>query len=165
MTNKNYTYFNDLFIYVELDSYIVGNELSYYKYKFYSMCFFYIENNIFYFLSLFFSENIISLNYLKRYKSLFFFLLRANIFGNTKHLKLEGRGYKLYSYINSIILKLGYSHLCYFLLPVNVLFISRKKKLHYKLFSFSDSLIGNLLYRIQSFRVPNTYKKKGIFIT
>jgi hypothetical protein len=30
--------------------------------------------------------------------------------------------------------------------------------------SFSNQIMGNLLFRMQSFRIPNTFKKKGIFI-
>lgn len=164
MKNK-YIYFSNFFFYIELDNYLIGNKLAYFKYKFNSNFYFYTENNIFYRFKFFFNELNIEKQIEKKILSSFFLFLRSNFFGHIKHLKLEGRGYKLYNYINMLILKLGYSHLCYFLLPINVIFLSKRKKFNYKLFSFSHYLIGNLLYKIQSFKVPNTYKKKGIFIT
>jgi len=165
MLKKQYYFLNSLFYYVELNMYLVGTNISYFKYKFDSSFFFYIVNNIFYFFNFYlFSNDLIDLIW-KKNKYLFFSFFSSNLFYNIKHLKLEGRGYKLYYYLNYIILKLGYSHLCYFLLPLNVYFSSKKKKSNYKIISFSNDLIGNLLFRMQCFRIPNTYKKKGIFIT
>lgn len=165
MSFKQFFYINNLYFYVELNTYLVGTELSFFKYKFNSSFFFFIVNNIFYFFYFNLLENINTINILwKKYKYLFFSFLKSNIFYNVKHLKLDGRGYKLYYYLNYVILKLGYSHLCYFLLPLNVSFLSKKKKSHFKMVSLSNELIGNLLFRMQSFRIPNTFKKKGIFI-
>lgn len=166
MFSKQYFYINSLYFYVELNCYLVGTNISFFKYKFNSSFFFFIMNNVFYFFSFFLLEQQSSIRVLwKRNKYLFFSFLKSNLFHNIKHLKLEGRGYKLYYYLNYVILKLGYSHLCYFLLPLNVYFFSKQKKSYYKVVSFSNDLIGNLLFRMQCFRIPNTYKKKGIFIT
>ncbi len=165
MNFKQFYFLKTLFFYVETNIYLVGTEISYFKYKFNSSFFFFIMNNIFYFFTfyLFDVKNTIESTW-KKNKYLFFSFFRSNLFYNIKHLKLEGRGYKLYYYLNYVILKLGYSHLCYFLLPFNVIFLSKKKKMHYKIISFSNESIGNLLFRMQSFRIPNTFKKKGIFI-
>jgi len=164
MLKKQFFFLHSFFYYVELNTYLVGTSISYFKYKFDSSFFFYIVDNIFYFFTfmLFKNKNIYS--FWKMNKYLFFSFFKSNFFYNIKHLKLEGRGYKLYYYLNYVIFKLGYSHLCYFLLPLNVYFFSKKKKSNYKMISFSNDLIGNLLFRMQCFRIPNTYKKKGIFI-
>jgi hypothetical protein len=165
MSFKQFFYINNLYFYVELNTYLVGTELSFFKYKFNSSFFFFIIDNIFYFFYFSLLENSNNINSLwKKNKYLFFSFFKSNIFYNIKHLKLEGRGYKLYYYLNYVIFKLGYSHLCYFLLPLNVSFFSKKKKSHFKVVSLSNELIGNLLFRMQSFRIPNTFKKKGIFI-
>lgn len=162
---KQFFYINSLFFYVELNTYLVGSDISFFKYKFNSSFFFFIIDNMFYFFHFYLLENTSNIELIwKKNKYLFFSFFHSNLFYNIKHLKLEGRGYKLYYYLNCVILKLGYSHLCYFLLPLNVSFLSKKKKSHYKMVSFSNELIGNLLSRMQSFRIPNTYKKKGIFI-
>ena len=165
MNFKQFYFLKTLYFYVETNIYLVGTEISYFKYKFNSSFFFFIMNNIFYFFTfcLFDNKYNIELTW-KKNKYLFFSFFRSNLFYNIKHLKLEGRGYKLYYYLNYVILKLGYSHLCYFLLPFNVIFLSKKKKMHYKIIIFSNEVIGNLLFRMQSFRIPNTFKKKGIFI-
>lgn len=164
LLNKYYI-LNSLFYYVESNFYLIGTHISFFKYKFSNSFFFYIENQIYYF----FTYTLLFTNKLnliwKEKKYLFFSFLRSNLFYNVKHLKLEGRGYKLYYYLNYVIFKLGYSHLCYFLLPMNMYFYSRQKKSYYRIVSFSNSQIGNLLFRMQCFRIPNTYKKKGIFIT
>lgn len=164
MLKKQFFFLHALFYYVELNVYLIGTNISFFKYKFDSSFFFYIINNIFYFFTFRLLSNNKIYSFWKSNKYLFFSFLKSNLFYNIKHLKLEGRGYKLYYYLNYIILKLGYSHLCYFLLPLNVYFISKKKKSNYRIVSFSNSLIGNLLFRMQCFRIPNTYKKKGIFI-
>jgi hypothetical protein len=165
MLLKHYFFLNSLFFYVELNNYIVGTSISFFKYRFNSTFFFFILNNIFYFFNFYLLEKKESIIHeWKKNKYLFFSFFRSNVFYRIKHLKLEGRGYKLYYYLNYIVFKLGYSHLCYFLIPLNVLFLSKKKKLNYKMVSFSNQIMGNLLFRMQSFRIPNTFKKKGIFI-
>lgn len=166
MKVRQFYYLNSVFYYVELNMYLVGTNISFFKYKFNSNYFFFVLNNIFYFFSFFLLVNPYSSFLIwKNNKYLFLSYFRSNIFYNIKHLKLEGRGFKLYYYLNYVIFKLGYSHLCYFLLPLNVYFYSKQKKSYYRIISFSKDVIGNLLFRMQCFRIPNTYKKKGIFIT
>jgi len=157
---------NSFFIYIELNSYLVGTNISFFKYKFNSSFYIFLLDNIFYFSYFFLLEKKEIINTIwKKHKYLFFSFFKSNLFYNLKHLKLDGRGYKLYYYLNYVILKLGYSHLCYFLLPLNVYFTSRQRKSYYRVVSFSTSQIGNILFRMQCFRIPNRYKKKGIFIT
>lgn len=166
MLCSRYYNINSLFFYVELNSYLVGTSISFFKYKFNSSFFIYVVDSIFYFFYFYLLENKEIIHSVwKKHKYLFFSFFKSNLFYNIKHLKLEGRGYKLYYYLNYVILKLGYSHLCYFLLPLNVYFYSKQKKSYYRIVSFSSDVIGNLLFRMQCFRIPNTYKKKGIFIT
>lgn len=165
MEIKQFYYLHFLFYYVELNMYLVGSIISFFKYKFNNNYFFFIENNIFYFFSFFLLMDVCTyINNWRNNKYKYLLFLRSNLFYNIKHLKLEGRGFKLYYYLNYVIFKLGYSHLCYFLLPLNVYFYSKQKKSYYKIVSFSKDIIGNLLFRMQCFRIPNTYKKKGIFI-
>jgi hypothetical protein len=166
MELKQFYYLNSLYYYIELNIYLIGTAISFFKYKFNNNYFFFIKDNIFYFyyfsLLLKFDDCLLLW---KKNQYLFFSYLFDNLFYNIRHLKLEGRGFKLYYYLNYIIFKLGYSHLCYFLLPLNVYFYSKQKKSYYRIVSFSTPLIGNLLFRMQCFRIPNTYKKKGIFIS
>lgn len=155
----------NVFYYVELNMYLIGTSISFFKYKFNDLYFIFINNNFFYFFPFYlFSIGNSILNIWKKNKYLFISFFKSNLFYNIKHLKLDGRGYKLYYYINYVIFKLGYSHLCYFLLPLSIYFYSKQKKSYYKLVSFSISEMGNLLFRMQCFKIPNKYKKKGIFI-
>lgn len=163
--NLRFFNINLIFYYIELNMYLIGTSISFFKYKFNSIFFIYIQDYFFYFFSfslLAFNNTVLLI--WKKNKYLFFTFFKSNLFYNIKHLKLEGRGYKLYYYINYIIFKLGYSHLCYFLLPLNIYFYSKQKKSYFKLVSFSTFSMGNLLFRMQCFKIPNRYKKKGIFI-
>jgi len=163
----NLCYYNlaTVFHYVELNIYLIGTDISFFKYKFNNYFFIFVNNNFFYFFPFhLFNVNEIIMDIWKKNKYLLISFFKSNLFYNIRHLKLDGRGYKLYYYINYVILKLGYSHLCYFLLPLNIYFYSKQKKSYYKLVSFSSSMMGNLLFRMQCFKIPNKYKKKGIFI-
>lgn len=121
--NLRFFNINLIFYYIELNMYLIGTSISFFKYKFNSIFFIYIQDYFFYFFSfslLAFNNTVLLI--WKKNKYLFFTFFKSNLFYNIKHLKLEGRGYKLYYYINYIIFKLGYSHLCYFLLPLNIYF-------------------------------------------
>lgn len=162
MLFKQYYFINSLFIYIELNNYLIGNYLDFFKYKLINELFIFFDGQFFsFFYYFFFSSNLLKWKF-NAY--LFFNFLSNHLFNKIRHLKLEGRGYKLYYFINYIILKLGYSHLCYYLLPLNIYFTSKKKKFNYKMISHSNDKAGNLLFKIQSFRIPNRYKRKGIYI-
>jgi ribosomal protein L6P/L9E len=78
--------------------------------------------------------------------------------------KIVGRGYKLHKKNNSLIFKLGYSHLIFKNLNLS-LFLKKKdkKKLFFTLISLNSYLISNYINVFRSYRLPNIYKKKGIF--
>lgn len=153
---------NHSFYYIELNTFLIGTFISFFKYKLNSFYFFFIDSRILYCHNYYLFR--VDHCYWKKVKLLLLKFIRSHLYYNIKHLKLEGRGYKLYYYYNTIIFKLGYSHLCYFLLPIDTYFYSRQKKTYYRIVSFSDSMLGNLLFRMKCFRIPNKYKKKGIFI-
>lgn len=158
---KIFFFLNNLFLYVELNNFIIGSHISFFKYKLNEFYFFFIDSCIFYS----YNYNLFYADLWKNVKSLLLKFIRTHVHYSIKHLKLEGRGYKLYYYYNLVIFKLGYSHLCYFLLPIHSYFYSKQKKTYYKIVSFSDNILGNLLFRMKCFRIPNKYKKKGIFTT
>lgn len=80
-------------------------------------------------------------------------------------LIFKGLGFRLnisedYKYL---IFKLGYSHLITLQIPSIVSSVKIKKKFFY-IESFSKSELGNLIYRIKQFRLPDSYKGKGIWL-
>ena len=159
---NQFFFFSQVVFYSELNLFFLGNFYNFYKYKFDSNifflkkgCFFYIY---YYFFFYFFSNWKFFQNYLMNF-------FQQSFFYSIKHLKIEGRGYKLYLYHNQLIFKVGYSHLCYFLLPFSFFIFSKKKKSDYKLVSYKKDYLGNILSRLQSYRIPNQYKKKGVFIS
>jgi ribosomal protein L6P/L9E len=71
----------------------------------------------------------------------------------------------MYNFLNYLILKLGYSHLCYFLMPLDIFLIRKSNKLEIKLKSFNKFILNQRLSIVQRFKIPNNYKDKGIYIS
>jgi len=85
--------------------------------------------------------------------------------GKSIRFRINGRGYRLFSELNHILFKLGYSHVIHFTVPVQ--YEMQKKEKNQSFFKISGigfSNINNLLYKIKSLRQPNIYSKKGIFV-
>jgi hypothetical protein len=77
--------------------------------------------------------------------------------------RLKGRGYRLYRDLNFITMKLGLSHLCYYLIPFEFLLHSDRKFQYSKVIGTSFYAVCMLTKQLQSFRLPRSYVKKGIF--
>jgi hypothetical protein len=154
--------FSRLFFYNELNLICFGNFSNFYKYKYDSIVFLLKKGCFIFFFDYFFSFFFFPF---KLYWYYIFKFFKFSFFYSIGHLKLEGRGYKLYPFFNQLIFKVGYSHLCYYLLPFSFFFFSKKKKSDFKLVGYSRDRLGNLLSCLQYYRFPNKYKKKGIFIS
>lgn len=78
--------------------------------------------------------------------------------------KIVGRGYKLHKKNNSLVFKLGYSHLIFKILDFS-LFLKKKekKKLFFTLISIHYQKMSNYVRNFKLYRIPNIYKRKGIF--
>nr|YP_010049288.1 60S ribosomal protein L6 [Pleurostomum flabellatum]QPL15618.1 60S ribosomal protein L6 [Pleurostomum flabellatum] len=81
------------------------------------------------------------------------------------YFRIKGRGYKVYSNMNSTLIKLGYSHLCYFLFPLEFFLFQRKKSFFSKLYGYDFYYMKKALKTLQSFKFPKSYDKKGIFVS
>lgn len=170
-----YHMFNTSFYYIEINSFLSANEHYISKFRIPSDYYFIMGVNDHYFKVTCWYLRFIKLKIKrdtpkfikwrqKRYKMLEF-MSNCNA-PQVGHITLIGRGYKLYPLIVHIMLKLGYSHLVYFLFPVGVkIKLKRKKKFDFKVISNTKSELGNVIHLIQKFRIPLKYKRKGIFVT
>lgn len=152
------------FFYSELNHVIFSNGAIFFKYKYHSN-FYFLKKKQFLFIFLYFFVYTMSFDSIKYNIRILCKCVNNLMFYQSNYFKLEGRGYKLYNYLNFVICKLGYSHLCYYLLPFNMLFISRKKKAYHILVSHDKFMMGHVIKNLYSFRMPSKYKRKGIFIS
>jgi len=91
----------------------------------------------------------------------FLFNLKFNKFLYVVELVIKGIGYKFEKKSPSILqIKVGYSHLVYYIFPYTVSFVIVKNYL--ALFSFYSPFLGSIGSEIRGFRVPNIYSGKGI---
>lgn len=154
------------FFYSEVNIILLGNELNIVKYLFDGRFFFFFEGvllKVFFYFFFYFSLSQSVYSSWKSLKGIFFRSILNSLFFQYGHFKVEGRGYKLYHNLGNVVMKLGYSHLCYYLIPFQLFFFSKKKKSDFKIVGFNRSMIGDTLKSMQLFRIPNNYKKKGLF--
>lgn len=80
-------------------------------------------------------------------------------------LKLVGVGYRVFSYQklkNQVYFKLGYSHLVYFSVPLNLSLFCYKFTKIFIYGNTSYNLLTQVASQIRSCKVPEIYKGKGI---
>jgi ribosomal protein L6P/L9E len=155
---------------MEKNSLICLSKLGSFKCKFNLFFVLYFYNNLLLFKSLILNSNLgIKLN--KKYtinKILFQNFISLFIVsvlnGFRGKFKIVGRGYKLHKKNNNLVFKLGYSHLIFKTLDLSVFLKKKeKKKLFFTLISLNYYLITNYINNFRSYRIPNIYKRKGIF--
>ncbi|MDF2698971.1 MAG: rplF [Haloplasmataceae bacterium] len=162
-------FFKYFFVYIERNKLLAISKLGSFKFKYKPTFLLYNNNNIF-FLKYFLLNNVFcnidkknNLNRIlfQNFISLFFVSILVGFRGK---FKIVGRGYKLHKKNNNLVFKLGYSHLIFKNLDLS-LFLKKKekKKLFYTIISLNNYLITNYINLFRTFRIPNVYKKKGIF--
>jgi large subunit ribosomal protein L6 len=82
-------------------------------------------------------------------------------FGFSKTLLLKGIGYRATINEGSLILRLGYSHEIIYKIP-NTLTFKVTKNTEIEIFGVCKQEVGNVSAAIREFRVPESYKGKGI---
>lgn len=161
---------NRIVVYCENNNLLCGSVLGYWKVKFDTTIYFNC-NDLYTKIYVYIINNIIGNNYnriimqLKNNNSLFKYIIRCIYFGNSSRFRIIGRGYKLYSQMNHLLLKLGYSHIINYTLPIY--YEIHKKDKHnnfYKITGLSKEGLNNIIFILKSFRIPNVYSKKGVFI-
>lgn len=82
-----------------------------------------------------------------------------------KKLTLKGIGFKCYKLTSNIILlKIGYTHKIYYIIPHdNINVVCKKGRM--VLFGSNLGKLNNIVYDIKKFRRPDSYKGKGIMFT
>jgi hypothetical protein len=164
MILNKYFIIDNIYLYIECNYFFSITNKNIFKFKLLKHLFLYIENYIIYlkykYLNTYLYDSINNnLNFI------FLNFLKNSINYNTEYLKLEGRGNKMYNFLNYLIFKLGYSHLCYFLMPLDIFLIRKSNKLEIKLKSFNKFILNQRLSILQRFKIPNNYKIKGIYIS
>lgn len=82
-----------------------------------------------------------------------------------KKLTLKGIGFKCYKLTsNLLLLKIGYTHKIYYLIPYSdVSFLSKKGRI--LVHGSNVNNINNVVYEIKNLRQPDSYKGKGIIFS
>ena len=81
--------------------------------------------------------------------------------GLKTQLQLRGMGFRSQLKNNQLILKIGFSHLIYFQIPVGIK-IKRIKKQKLNIYGITNQLLYQVAEHLRSFRFPDVYKAKGL---
>jgi ribosomal protein L6P/L9E len=159
--------FKFFFVYLERKNILSIGKLGSFKLKLNIFFYLYNYNSIFY-LKYFLLNSITqnkknSLNKILFQKFISLFIISLFI-GFRGKFKIVGRGYKLHKKNNGLIFKLGYSHLIFKNLDFSLYLKKKeKKKLFFTLISLNSYLLSHYINIFKSYRLPNIYKRKGIF--
>lgn len=104
--------------------------------------------------------------------SLVFFEMLSQInykvsYGNFFKLRVRGRGYKIIKDVNSLVLRLGYSHKIAYLVSLPILMIPHRRmrrNVTWRVYGLCADVVRNACYVIHSFRKPDIYCKLGIYL-
>lgn len=162
--------FKYFFLYIERNNLICFSKLGIFKCKFNFSFLLYCYNSLFFAKNLLINSNFnLNLNKKNTMNKIVFYnflslYLISILYGFRGKFKIVGRGYKLHKKNNNLIFKLGYSHLIYKTLDLSIFLKKKeKKKLFFTLISLNYYLISRYISNFKSYRIPNIYKKKGIF--
>lgn len=155
---------NYIFYYNEINKFLLGSNLLYIKWKIAHSILY--RNKLTSILLIYnkfshFSHSRFSIIYLI---NMFKNKLNLIYFGSSARFRINGRGYRLFSQLNHILFKLGYSHVINYTLPFQ--YEIQKKEKHqsfYKINGIGLQNVGNILAQLKYLRLPNVYSKKGIF--
>lgn len=76
-------------------------------------------------------------------------------------LQLRGMGFRSQLKNNQLILKIGYSHLIYFKIPIGIK-IKRIKKQKLNIYGITNQLLYQVAEHLRNYRFPDVYKSKGL---
>lgn len=173
--NLNFSYsffyfFKYFFLYVEKTNLVCLSKLGSFKCKFNFFFISYFYNNLLLFKSLMLNNNFgnkankkYTINKIL-FQSFISLFIVSVLNGFRGKFKIVGRGYKLHKKNNNLVFKLGYSHLIFKTLDLSIFLKKKeKKKLFFTLISLNHYLISSYINSFRSYRIPNIYKRKGIF--
>jgi hypothetical protein len=85
--------------------------------------------------------------------------------GFFNRFKVIGLGQRAYFSKNLYVMELGYSHLVYYLMPLNTLGWKKKfkKQKFFTIFSSNHECINQIVCNIQNHRVPDIFSMNGIY--
>lgn len=95
------------------------------------------------------------------YKSLIRNILVIFSRGLKIQLQLRGMGFRSQIKKDKLILKIGFSHLIYFNLPIGIK-IKRIKKQKLNLYGITNQLLYQVSEHLRQYRFPDIYKAKGL---
>lgn len=88
-------------------------------------------------------------------------LIASSVEGFKKELRVLGVGYRFFVHLNLSVLKLGYSHLLFFLVPLTIQVRKRGKSV-LELFSIQLHSLSETSIHMRGFKLPNVYTGRGI---
>lgn len=100
---------------------------------------------------------------IKPFKKTFINMVFNAEFGLVDYLYLKGIGFKVLSSINVLFFKLNYSHYIYYVLPLEMKVLTKKKQRLLKFSFFQSRVSKNTISYLQRLRSANVYTQKGIF--
>lgn len=154
---------SDFILYVESKYLLVTGCLGIRKLKYTADFFIYTDNNFLYFLNSSYRWYDFSSKLLFSYLSI---LLHSTSFGFYSKYRIKGLGHRIYIKRNNFLFKIGYSHLVYKVLPLNIVNNPKrfKKEYYFAIRGIDNCSVYNAVYTIQSYRIPNCYCFNGIFV-
>jgi ribosomal protein L6P/L9E len=91
----------------------------------------------------------------------------AVAYGSFIKLRVRGRRYKITKDVNTLVLRLGYSHRISYLVSLPVLLMPNRKykrDVPWKLYGLQGDMVRAACYIVHSFRKPNIYCRLGIYM-
>jgi ribosomal protein L6P/L9E len=156
--------FNQQLLYIECNSIITFGILSTRKIQLKQFLLSFVSNSSFFIYRSIFCNFYYFLSYWQQISSIIQSFFFGGLFGYYHGFRLLGRGYKTYLQLNNYTFRLGYSHNIYYCLPLNYKAQFKEKTKNFWILKASNNiLLSNIIAKIRNFKIPNTYRYKGIY--
>lgn len=156
--------YNKQLVYLECNKIVSFSLFSIRKFKCKNYLISLIYNSSFYIYCSVFCTVSKFMFYWKQISPLFQSFFFGGLFGYYHGFRILGRGYKAYVHLNNYVFRLGYSHNVYYLLPLLYkTSIKDKSKNFWMIKGTNNVSLSNIISSIRNFKIPNTYRFKGIY--
>lgn len=150
--------------YYESNCFLLISHLGIIKYQSLKKNYFFLDSFFFNLLSSSLLRNseskIYRYNFFKQLPT----FLKTIIYGFDLKYKIIGLGHRGYFSKNLYLFKIGYSHLVFCFLPINIKAKKKKKKkIFHKLYSINKVTLFNFFFHLKNMRVPDIYSSNGIY--
>jgi ribosomal protein L6P/L9E len=155
---------NSFFFFFEANSFLIGSHLGIVKYRCFDSLHFFVEDMFITYVKSSYLNASISKFFRTQLFNRFGNILKSIIYGFDLKYKVIGLGHRGYFSKNIYLFKIGYSHLVFCFLPINVRAKKKKKKKQFhKLYSIDINNLSNIFHKIKNMRIPDIYSSNGIY--